>query len=121
MCYSCWEDYEPQPVTPAIRVAACSIVELYKNHVAGGSLHVYVDDWNLPVPEELPDYLSAPWHRELDEIERDCWSKMAALSEDEQATALAITDKFHKPREVALEDVTTKMLHAYRAWASEPA
>ncbi|MCW2901551.1 MAG: hypothetical protein JWO67_3816 [Streptosporangiaceae bacterium] len=114
MCESCWNDYEPVPVTPKIIEAARSIKALYEKHGAGGNLHVYVDDWNLPIEADRTDWLSP-----LDDVERDCWAKMSALTEDEQATALAIDHKLHIPRLREPEDVTLEMLLRHRRVSEE--
>lgn len=100
MCHSCWDerleanpDTVPAPVTAGMKDAVAWLYVLYQHHGAGGALHVYVDDWNLPVPADLPDYLEGTV---LDTVEQRCWDALGCLSEDQQATALAIFDGHYR-------------------------
>lgn len=96
MCEACFEDYDMAPTTPKIKNAVAWLVALHQDHGAGGRLHVYVDDMNLPVPETLEDWTFC-LDSEPDDIEMACWDALRTLTEQEQATALAIYWGYHQP------------------------
>lgn len=110
MCEDCWSRYEPVPVTPAIKTAVAWLCALYEHHPTGGWLHVWVDDWNLPLNTELADEVreseehaariranigTASEMDPPDDVETACWNIFKALTEAEQATALAIYNGYH--------------------------
>lgn len=95
MCRHCWETFgEPMINSERVRLAAEAIVAVYEHHLAGGSLHIYLDDWNLPVSGVYvpvhPDEIS----EERGRAERLCWGVMAEMSIEEQASALALASGF---------------------------
>lgn len=48
MCQNCWTEYgSPSEITPAIRLTAAIIGELYEISSVGGNLHIVINDWNL--------------------------------------------------------------------------
>ncbi len=92
-----WEQCEPVAVTPEIKTAVAWLGALYTRNGAGGLLHVYVDDWNLPVPATLEG-----WGRYLTAlnpncVEVACWEALRGLTENEQANALAIHRGYYRP------------------------
>ena len=95
MCHECWARYTPQPLTPGVACAVRAVSELYHENPVGGALHVYVDDWNLPVPVERPVSAVDP-ERALTATEDACWRALVVLTEDEQATALALAQGYYR-------------------------
>jgi hypothetical protein len=98
VCRACWGEYgSPAIDTPAVREAAASIRDVYEWSGVGGNLHVEIDDWNLedrnfefdPIAENVhesgPDQLA---------VERRCWDRLKALTEDGRASALALYEGF---------------------------
>jgi hypothetical protein len=119
MCDGCWsewlDDHEPDVVTSAVIEAVRALHALYEVHGAGGKLHVYVDDWNLPVPESMESWKEVclkPF--EPDAVELACWEAMRALTLGEQHTALAIQEFVYVPDDASRVDV----LHARRGLPS---
>lgn len=99
MCQDCFEDYDMTPITPEIKNAVAWLCALYQDHGAGGWLHVYVDDCNLPVPETMEEW--GRWSTDFnpDDVEIACWNAMRILTEEQQATALAIHDGAYRPED----------------------
>jgi hypothetical protein len=60
MCYDCWEDIygAPKIVNDKVRLASTLIKDLYDYAMAGGNLHVIVDDFNV-------GDIDFKWHRKL--------------------------------------------------------
>ena len=98
MCGGCWERYECQQIdTPQVREAAKLIRELYDDHdeIVGGMLHVQLDDWNIDDAfwvDPFEPYLIELHGREPLPVERKIVEVMAAMSEENRASALALAD-----------------------------
>ena len=75
--------------TPEIRQAVVLIKALYREHAAGGWLHIVVDDWN--VEQCNLDYCATVIDTD---VERRCHAALNALTETERASALALDRGF---------------------------
>ncbi len=100
MCNGCWEEYgNPRLKTPLVLEAQPLIRAVYDWHLAGGNLHIVLDDWNLedanldfcekqvrtPDPDVPPEQIEA---------ETKCLAVFRKMSEDERASALALYEGF---------------------------
>jgi hypothetical protein len=80
----------------AVRAAVPLIAEVYKHHLAGGALHIVLDDWNLEdqylsfCAEHIGEYDSTP---EQQNAERKCLKAFQELTLDERERALELYDQ----------------------------
>jgi hypothetical protein len=102
VCQGCWEQWgSPAVDTPAVREAARLIGAVYGFGETGGNLHVQLEDWNLEQDLfldalALPDAEFNVWGGPPEQVaaERACAAAMAALGDDERASALALYEGF---------------------------
>jgi hypothetical protein len=101
MCRGCWEEYydESKIDNDKMDDAVAAIEEVYNFHLAGGALHVVIDDWNLEDERitfcekyakdntERKDQLAAELH---------CIELLKEMSVEERASALALYEGFWK-------------------------
>jgi len=104
MCYNCYLEYgSPKLVSDKILQTVEAIKQVYNCHLAGGGLHIVIDDWNLE-NERLDfckEYIVGPeCHGEFAEqqkAEQACLELLYSLTLKERASALAIHDGFFEP------------------------
>lgn len=97
MCENCWREYgSPKLDSPQIREAIPLIGDVYKYHLAGGALHIVLDDWNLDDNDikHCRDYVADDTEPEQRDAELACLECFSNLSIDERASALARYDGF---------------------------
>lgn len=121
MCYGCWEEVgKPTIDTTAVRAAAEAVAAVYEYSCVGGNLHIVLDDWNLDdgnlefcrqciegagvMPLDgstFPAHLRYNDKKRLNAdppeqlaAEQRCYELFRALTEEERASALALSDGF---------------------------
>ena len=97
MCLGCWNEYGcPQIRNEKVEAAVGLIKKVYEFNMAGGGLHVMIDDWNLEdvffnasAKEEL---IAFQKHHKFTEdqvaAELECFDALAAMTVRERASAL---------------------------------
>lgn len=105
MCRGCWEEYgSPMILSDRVCIAAELIKKVYKQEGGGvgGNLHCVVDDWNLE-DEHIQwcidktgtqrDFLTGEeYDLILTTIERECAGALMAMTIQERASALALSE-----------------------------
>lgn len=108
MCKGCWQEYgSPQIDNDKVREVARLVRVLYRDldQTTGGMLHVQLDDFNIedhfwthddenPQERVFAPYLITLHERQPFEVEWLIVEQMAALSEIERASALALADGY---------------------------
>lgn len=98
MCYGCWcEEGKPAIINDGVREAARLGKIVYDYHLAGGHLHILLDDWNAEDShiDGCLDFL-AKERAEMDEAEYmaelRCGRAFSPLTYEERISALALMD-----------------------------
>lgn len=98
MCYGCWtEEGKPAIVNDGVREAARLGKIVYEYHLAGGHLHILLDDWNAEDSHITAclDFLEQE-RAETDDAEYMaellCAQAFIPLTYEERISALALMD-----------------------------
>lgn len=100
MCYGCWEEAgSPAIINDKVIDAAKKIKAVYDHHLAGGGLHITLDDWNCDDSSVVVcrEFVTDPENWESAEqydAEIQCLEAFEKLSEDERYSALALYKGF---------------------------
>lgn len=90
MCRHCWSDYgAPDNDSEEVRAAVSLISAVFDEHLAGGALHIVIDDWNLE-----DDSLDWCQSKKLTPAEKACLKALRSLSVADRASALARFDGY---------------------------
>ena len=93
MCQSCWQEaVAPQIDNGNVRRAAFLCDEIYKEHPAGGAMHIHLDDWNLGndfFKDETPRFIG--WHNDFKNLFIVAYAAFRKLSEKERYSAVALS------------------------------
>jgi len=106
MCRSCYEERgNPKIINDNVLKAAKAIDELYELCLSGGGAHIVTDDWNLEDSNiELCIKHTNEQKGEMTDEEAavaiECLEAMKILTEDERATALALSSGYIEPGNV---------------------
>jgi hypothetical protein len=102
MCELCWQEYgKPQSNNPKVIEAVSAIELIYEYHLAGGGLHIILDDWNLDDGSlrfcrkyiEDTNYDVDP---EQLQAELTCLELFEKLSENDRAAALGLREGYYE-------------------------
>lgn len=99
MCMGCWEKYgSPKIVNRKTLTAKILIGDVYYHHLAGGGLHVLLDDWNLDC---LTRYSCEDDVQEPERVraEERCLKSFIEMTEAERASALAMYRGYFRPED----------------------
>lgn len=134
MCRGCWEceDEFPAAWAPPIARAVVLWRRLYDDlrESTGGSLHVYLDDYNLDIDVIEPQYSgrrSDPYHPEVPGVCSELAELLTGMTLAERYTVMAYADAYHDapgapPLEAAdvREDVSPKVRYPLAKVTHQP-
>jgi hypothetical protein len=92
MCEGCYDDDgRPALVSQRTLLAVDAICRVYAWCSVGGNVHAQLDDWNLE-DEHFEEFVNYQDEAPAAQVaaERACFDRMAGLSIDERASALAM-------------------------------